>query len=238
MSDKPDVAALFESFGPAWLYLGQRVTDHNEQHGGKQGRLGERTDPAAYQQSRCRHAIEATMRDPGAESREDHLAAEIFNALGELTALLRGKVAEPGHAPDDLSWLRLDALVYADDGHSRGWGTVKCIYGDNTVMVALENGTALCPDAACHREGPQSEPPGEGATFLGRHEVAGSHDRQNGLYDFWWLNWRVYRGCGEKWYTPKDIDKSTFCASNAGLLNPYRAALANARALGLVEDQS
>ena len=86
----PDVAALFEAFSPALVEIAKRITANNEKHGGKQGRLGGRTSMADWNASRCRHALQASLPGwhPDGESLKDHLAAEAFNAMGQLTELL------------------------------------------------------------------------------------------------------------------------------------------------------
>jgi len=88
---KPDMAALFEAFGPALWYIGARVTENNEKHGGRKGRLGGRTATEDWAQSRCRHAVQSAMPPwfADAEDAKDHLAAEAFNALGQLTEMLK-----------------------------------------------------------------------------------------------------------------------------------------------------
>ncbi|HUW99857.1 MAG TPA: hypothetical protein VMY35_02680, partial [Phycisphaerae bacterium] len=61
-------------------------------------------------------------------------------------------------------------------------GVTEIGRGRDCVQVEMESPCAplILPLAACHREGPQGEPPEEGAVFLGLFEVP------YGMGDFWW----------------------------------------------------
>ena len=91
--DNPDVAAFFKAFSPAIMEVARRITANNEKHGGKQGRLDGHTSAVDWNASRCRHAVQVYTPDwySDSEDAKDHLAAEAFNALGQLTALLKAE---------------------------------------------------------------------------------------------------------------------------------------------------
>jgi len=119
-----------------------------------------------------------------------------------------------------------------------GWGVIQGVSKD-TATVLFDQAWVGHADphrmwhvlvAACHREGPKGEPPEKGALFLGRR------DTPAGLQDFWWL-WDGHV-CGmelggPKKYTPQEVVRGNppyYCWTDC-----YRAALAVARELGLVE---
>lgn len=156
--------------------------------------------------------------------------------------------AEP--APPYPDWPVLGDRVYVDEPRIpiRGWATVTRVTTDleiakgHKVLVDPENrwesprsdyqdhARWLVRPAACHREEPQTERPGEGAVFLGRYDVSDTPENEDGPYDFWWFDGRVRRAKRSLWFFTEDIDKGV---PLPGLLRGYRPALSRARALGL-----
>ena len=110
---KPDVQALMEAFSPALWRVSQLISKNNAKHNGRQGRLGGRTDLAEWTQSRSRHSLQVSMPDWAREGDvETHLAALVFNALGELTEMLAEKKrtgdADAPAACEGVTWRAAD----------------------------------------------------------------------------------------------------------------------------------
>ncbi len=120
-----------------------------------------------------------------------------------------------------------------------GWGKIQDVSKDTATVLFDQPWTGHADPhrtwhvflAACHREGPQSEPPDEGAVFLGRLPW------WDIMADYWWHDHHVKSsenpvGFGQ---AAASIDAGDNTWGNPVQLLSFRRALVVARALGLVD---